>query len=1022
MILVFEENLINEVRYVDFEHFKNRYKENDGRYCIEALVTRSDIRRQIRRERRRRRQGVYDGSGSDEDDDEDVRTNEEPDDEKTLHRVRIQSPSVLFFLHLALKPEVYMPWKRQNCLTFYRPFTVFVAAQQLLKAKLQELEDRHANDSPSDIQKHTCTVAELVSALSRASGDEAEEHINHGHSRQHTSTEATISGSFLTSKDASPVRGTAERPVLERALLESFQSLLALRCFVKFVDERVMPQTKLFKSVDTAPHEITYQDLYYLYELGDLVVVNDVESATQISRPPQLARIYSKELRPLPSLSTARDPVNGRRKYVANNSCHEITIHYYTIDFIGHMYAPQSGTPCTIRPFGKTSIRSLQVLPLKYYHDKQAVISKLKDNGSRFVEAVSLKHMVYRGWSCSAPVSHVTRDTYTYPHGYQYRGGRRPLAFEVDIIGPRSVENAQKVDYIESNVIVDVDEAIRVHAHWAISAIGLGIYWRSWRQRGDDIPIIQWKDHHRRDKVSSTMDITVVSNEVPSSESEKYLKTDQFARPLKDPKFTDEDLLLLPGSIYAYALRDRKFFVGHVPLFRKYTTGGNPFDSLKIDPTHIRTVQSVVWSHFEQKKMESLASFSVHMDQDLIRGKGRGLVILLHGVPGVGKTATAEAVALWHQKPLFAITCGDLGFYPRNNRVLAWRDIPTRAPVELTKQMFFCLNGKRTPYRETRWSRSFYVLMRSRENSVLEYYNGILFLTTNRVGTLDEAFKSRVHLSLYYPALNQTQTEDIMRMNLRRLAVIEQQRAQSSARQEMKIFEDSICRFAIEHFINHAANDGEGRWNGRQIRNAVQVAASLALYEKEHDKMPGKDDLPPMLDAKHFETVQKTMIHFEGYMNKTRGGSSTFIAKQRSERDDGFRGTEQRYNSYPGPNTGMGGYSPYQPRPRTPQMFGMPQPNPSQLYPNPSGSMYDHPGPPSTASSSYLAADPAHGYGQADSYRPAMHHPAAPNAMGMNQYGSSQSYTTVPPPAGVMPTISQAGPTNLGSQGYQPAR
>lgn len=53
------------------------------------------------------------------------------------------------------------------------------------------------------------------------------------------------------------------------------------------------------------------------------------------------------------------------------------------------------------------------------------------------------------------------------------------------------------------------------------------------------------------------------------------------------------------------------------------------------------------------------------MDQDLIRGKGRGLVILLHGAPGVGKTATAEAVALWHKKPLFVITCGDLGFTPQ---------------------------------------------------------------------------------------------------------------------------------------------------------------------------------------------------------------------------------------------------------------------------------------------------------------------------------------------------------------------
>jgi len=48
--------------------------------------------------------------------------------------------------------------------------------------------------------------------------------------------------------------------------------------------------------------------------------------------------------------------------------------------------------------------------------------------------------------------------------------------------------------------------------------------------------------------------------------------------------------------------------------------------------------------------------------QDLIRGKGRGLVILLHGVPGVGKTATAEAVAQAYKEPLLPITSGDLRF------------------------------------------------------------------------------------------------------------------------------------------------------------------------------------------------------------------------------------------------------------------------------------------------------------------------------------------------------------------------
>jgi hypothetical protein len=32
---------------------------------------------------------------------------------------------------------------------------------------------------------------------------------------------------------------------------------------------------------------------------------------------------------------------------------------------------------------------------------------------------------------------------------------------------------------------------------------------------------------------------------------------------------------------------------------------------------------------------------------------------------------------------------------------------------------------------------------------MLKYYTGLLFLTSNHVGTFDEAFKSRIHISLY---------------------------------------------------------------------------------------------------------------------------------------------------------------------------------------------------------------------------------------------------------------------------------
>lgn len=52
---------------------------------------------------------------------------------------------------------------------------------------------------------------------------------------------------------------------------------------------------------------------------------------------------------------------------------------------------------------------------------------------------------------------------------------------------------------------------------------------------------------------------------------------------------------------------------------------------------------------------------------------------------------------------------------------------------------------------------------------VLEYYSGVLFLTTNRVGTIDEAFKSRIHVSLYYKDLDWEQIRQIFQYYIERV-------------------------------------------------------------------------------------------------------------------------------------------------------------------------------------------------------------------------------------------------------------
>jgi len=137
---------------------------------------------------------------------------------------------------------------------------------------------------------------------------------------------------------------------------------------------------------------------------------------------------------------------------------------------------------------------------------------------------------------------------------------------------------------------------------------------------------------------------------------------------------------------------------------------------------------------------------------------------------------------------------------------------------------------------------------------VLDYYTGILFLTTNRAGSIDEAFKSRIHYKIYYPPLSKDQTLDIWRLNIQRLRHINQH---SEEKRPLEILDSTVLRFAEEQY-----EEGERRravqWNGRQIRNAFQVARSLAYYDANNEVDQNEDiglDQPvrtAVLDIKYF--------------------------------------------------------------------------------------------------------------------------------------------------------------------------
>jgi hypothetical protein len=90
----------------------------------------------------------------------------------------------------------------------------------------------------------------------------------------------------------------------------------------------------------------------------------------------------------------------------------------------------------------------------------------------------------------------------------------------------------------------------------------------------------------------------------------------------------------------------------------------------------------------------------------------------------------------------------------------------------------------------------------------LEYFQGILFLTTNRVGHFDEAFLSRIHVSIGYEPLDDDARAQIWDGLFRKLAVDHKNGGPEIT------FEREAKRYVQKDEDVRAL-----KWNGREIRN-----------------------------------------------------------------------------------------------------------------------------------------------------------------------------------------------------------
>ncbi|KAG6874901.1 hypothetical protein C0992_006053, partial [Termitomyces sp. T32_za158] len=259
-------------------------------------------------------------------------------------------------------------------------------------------------------------------------------------------------------------------------------------------------------------------------------------------------------------------------------------------------------------------------------------------------------------------------------------------------------------------------------------------------------------------------------------------------------ELSDEDLMLSSTVVYGFSLSDKLWLEFDVEQVRPVEWNEDAFANLVLPSDRKDLLRSLVEAHHRELGFD-----------DFIKGKGHGLVINLFGPPGVGKTFSAEATSEHVRRPLYVVGGGDLGTRAADMDVTLERifDVATawKAIVLIDEADIFLEQ------------RSFHELERNAMVAVflrhVEYYRGILFLTTNRVQAFDEAFLSRIHVALHFYELSQASKEQVWTAFIGKIRV------------SHTVTPEQIKELARRNI------------NGRQIKNAVRTAQSLALGRGE---------------------------------------------------------------------------------------------------------------------------------------------------------------------------------------------
>lgn len=475
--------------------------------------------------------------------------------------------------------------------------------------------------------------------------EELEEKIH----RLETTTEI-FDSSAVEPEASSHEKETQKELQQTRKLLEDLKSL------IRFIETAVTPVARKYRDRENVPQTISFWDLWYLFRPGEVVISrgSNEEDVHALSR--------EEDRTSDPTAWKIMDVNNGRPRlspgtpeedeYMQTGKIfNAFEIQCYKVDFDGTRVGPTVNSFSIAHFEGEREINSLRLVPLRCAKDREKLQQRLESISRKFISVTKppFCHQMYTGKKYTRCTNGVESDA------------------AVEGLGSTP-------KHIQGSVIVDFASACKEDGRWtaylglldllAVDPAEFTETWsfNVWRANEENqspksggeksaerqpYSCIAYGEHIYNDShVNRTIRLKLVNDdpflsEFQRSSEDEYITVEDFEK-----KFFTDNKLILPENVCAFILDRMCFALLAVKGLQDPIQNSQGWNDLLLEPTHQTVIKALVKRHLMNHQQGALQkSKPTH---DLVAGKGEGLIILLHGAPGVCSPNTLTPFLLTH--------------------------------------------------------------------------------------------------------------------------------------------------------------------------------------------------------------------------------------------------------------------------------------------------------------------------------------------------------------------------------------